>query len=95
MVKITDSATPNVFLHGMHNSALPIAVAHKEGRAAFKTHRSAQDLVAKGHVALTYVDNVNLQPTETYPANPNGSPLGIAGISGSDGRRVAFPDRTC
>ena len=87
MVKVKDSTTtPSVFLHGMNNSAFPISVAHKEGRAVFKTHRSAQDLVAKGQVALTYVDNTSLQPTETYPANPNGSPLGIAGISGSDGR---------
>ena len=27
---------------------------------------------------MRYVDNY-LRPTETYPANPNGSPSGIAG----------------
>ena len=87
MVKITDSDTaPNVFLHGMHNSALPIAVAHGEGRSSFKAPSSARQLVASGRVAVRYVDNGTLEPTEKYPANPNGSPLGIAGISSSDGR---------
>ncbi len=87
MVKVTDSpSTPSVFLHGMHSSTLPIAVAHKEGRATFKTPESAQDLVAKGQVAFSYVDNATLEPTETYPANPNGSPMGIAGVSANDGR---------
>lgn len=87
MVKITDSSTaPSVFLHGMHNSALPIAVAHGEGRAKFKASSSAQQLIASGRAAIRYVDNTALEPTERYPANPNGSPLGIAGVSSSNGR---------
>ena len=88
MVKITDSDTaPNVFLHGMHNSALPIAVAHREGRTSFKaSSSSAQKLVDSRRVAIRYVDNGTLEPTEKYPGNPNGSPLGIAGVSSSDGR---------
>lgn len=90
MVKITDSDTaPNVFLHGMHKSAFPIPVAHKEGRASFKTaSSSAQQLVDSGRVAIRYVNNGTLEPTEKYPANPNGSPLGIAAVSSSDGRLV-------
>ncbi|VEI48264.1 phosphoribosylformylglycinamidine synthase [Actinobacillus equuli] len=32
-----------------------------------------------------YIDN-NLQPTEVYPANPNGSVNGITAISNTDGR---------
>lgn len=91
MVKITDSDTaPNVFLHGMHKSAFPIAVAHKEGRASFKaaSDESASDLVRSGRVPVRYVDNGSLEPTESYPANPNGSPAGIAAVSSSDGRYV-------
>ena len=89
MVKITDSDTaPNVFLHGMHKSAFPIPVAHKEGRACFKTSSSssARGLVDSGRVPIRYVDNGTMEPTETYPANPNGSPLGIAAVSSRDGR---------
>jgi phosphoribosylformylglycinamidine synthase len=36
-------------------------------------------------VALQYVDNYG-NVTQNYPANPNGSPLGIAGLTSSDGR---------
>lgn len=87
MVKITDSDTaPNVFLHGMQDSALPIAVAHREGRSSFKAPSSARQMVASGRAAMRYVDNGTLESTEKYPANPNGSPLGIAGVSSTDGR---------
>ena len=34
---------------------------------------------------VRYVDNRG-QPAERYPANPNGSPRGIAGLTNSDGR---------
>ena len=91
MVKITDSdIAPSVFLHGMHGSTLPIAVAHREGRASFKAPSSAQQLVASGRVVIRYVDNATLESTERYPANPNGSPLGIGGVSSADGRYVAL-----
>ena len=36
-------------------------------------------------VALRYVDNYG-QASESYPNNPNGSPLGITGLCNSDGR---------
>ena len=38
-----------------------------------------------GVVGLRYVDNRG-QATENYPMNPNGSPLGIAGVTSRDGR---------
>ena len=36
-------------------------------------------------MALRYVDNRGRVAT-TYPANPNGSPQGIAGLTSTDGR---------
>ena len=42
-------------------------------------------LIEGGQVALRYIDN-NLCVTEAYPANPNGSPAGIAGVTSKDGR---------
>ena len=87
MVKITDSNTaPNVFLHGMHGSCLPIPVAHHEGRARFTAPGSAERLIESQQVAMQYVDNRTLEPTEKYPANPNGSPLGIAAVGSENGR---------
>jgi phosphoribosylformylglycinamidine synthase len=77
--------SPSVMFAGMHGSVLPIAVAHGEGRAEFDPNSSAGGLIAEGLVTLQYVDSRD-QPTEKYPFNPNGSALGIAGLSSVDGR---------
>ncbi len=80
-VEIQD--TPSVLLQGMAGTRIPIAVAHGEGRAEFsgQTHlESASDLVS-----LRYMENSG-GVAERYPANPNGSPMGIAGLSSADGR---------
>ena len=100
-VEVLDNPkAPSVFLHSMMGSKLPTAVSHAEGRASFPgaadQSKAAQELLDKGMVSLRYVDNY-LKPTETYPANPNGSPLGIAGVMSSDGRVLAtmpHPERT-
>ncbi len=83
--------SPSLFLRGMGGSRIPVAVAHGEGRAVFDTgiDRSAVD------VAVRYVEGgqVALQ----YPANPNGSPDGIAGVTSRDGRATILmphPERT-
>lgn len=64
---------------------LPVVVAHGEGRAAFAAVGGAEALVAQGAVTLQYVDHRDAL-TQRYPYNPNGSPLGIAGICSADGR---------
>jgi phosphoribosylformylglycinamidine synthase len=75
--------TNSIFFAGMAGSQLPIAVAHGEGRAEFA---SAADAAAvRGQVALRFVDNDG-RVAGRYPANPNGSPDGIAGLASSDGR---------
>jgi phosphoribosylformylglycinamidine synthase len=82
LVEIAPS--PSVLLTGMAGSRLPIVTAHGEGRAAFA---SAADLerCESGFTAVRFVSNRG-EPTERYPANPNGSPRGIAGLSNADGR---------
>ena len=81
MVEVAPSRSP--FFAGMEGSQLPIAVAHGEGRAVFE---SASDAVAaEPLVALRFVDNQGRVATR-YPANPNGSPDGIAGLTSADGR---------
>ncbi|MDE2196590.1 MAG: phosphoribosylformylglycinamidine synthase [Gammaproteobacteria bacterium] len=77
--------SPSLFFTGMQGSVIPIAVAHGEGRAEFAAADGAGKLLASSRVALRFVDN-HAQPTERYPANPNGSPLGITGITNTDGR---------
>jgi phosphoribosylformylglycinamidine synthase len=83
-VKVNDS--PSMFFKGMENAYLPIPVAHGEGRAEFSLADSSADQVVKDSLApLQYVDNYH-QITDTYPLNPNGSPLGIAALTSTDGR---------
>ena len=77
--------TASLFLDGMAGSRLPIAVAHGEGRAEFNQAVNAQTVIDENLVALRYVDNRG-QATEQYPFNPNGSPLGITGLTSQDGR---------
>jgi phosphoribosylformylglycinamidine synthase len=81
MVEVPDS--PSILLRGMTGSRLPIAVAHGEGRAEFA---DAAALEAAGSlVALRYIENDGTVASR-YPANPNGSPDGIAGLASRDGR---------
>ena len=77
--------SPSLFLHGMAGSRLPIAVAHGEGRAEFRYENGAESALAAELVTLRFVDHFG-QPAMTYPANPNGSPGGIAGLCSRDGR---------
>jgi phosphoribosylformylglycinamidine synthase len=76
--------SPSIFLRAMAGSILPIAVAHGEGRADFDAEDPAE-VLDSGLVAARYVDGHG-QATEQYPANPNGSPLGITGLTTDDGR---------
>ncbi len=76
MVEVLDSSS--IFLQGMAGSRLPIVVSHGEGKAQFSD-------IENKLVALRYVNNYGSVTTD-YPTNPNGSPLGITGITTEDGR---------
>ncbi|WP_262966403.1 phosphoribosylformylglycinamidine synthase [Methylobacter psychrophilus] len=81
MVEVQKS--PSILLVGMEGSRMPVAIAHGEGRAEFiGDPQTALDAQA---VALCYVDNYGAVTTD-FPANPNGSPLGITGLTTSNGR---------
>lgn len=79
MVEIPES--PSIFFTGMAGSHLPIAVAHGEGFANFATQGSLEDVNSVMH----YINHQGIM-TECYPANPNGSVHGIAGVTTTDGR---------
>ena len=83
MVEVLPS--PSVLFAGMAGSKLPIVVAHGEGRAAFADPRGAEAALEQGLVTIQYLDHHG-RPTDTYPRNPNGSPLGITGLTNADGR---------
>ena len=67
---------------------LPVVVAHGEGFAEFGGRADAGRLIEAGGVCLQFVDTRD-EPTERYPCNPNGSPLGVAGVCSDDGRVTA------
>jgi phosphoribosylformylglycinamidine synthase len=77
--------SPSVLLADMAGSHLPIAVAHGEGRAEFADATAQSACEASGSVALRYLEN-DLSVATRYPANPNGSPAGITGLTSGDGR---------
>jgi phosphoribosylformylglycinamidine synthase len=77
--------SPSLFFAGMGGSRLPIAVAHGEGFANF-SHRGDE---AKVIAAMRFTDTHG-QPTEIYPANPNGSPGGLTAVTTADGRFTAM-----
>jgi phosphoribosylformylglycinamidine synthase len=83
MVEVLPS--PSILFEGMAGSRLPIAVAHGEGRALFAEPAAAHKVLERRLVTVRYIDNYG-QPTETYPANPNGSIFGITGLTTADGR---------
>ena len=73
------------WLDGMAEALLPIPVAHGEGRAEFEEGVSATDLERTGRLAMQFVDG-NGALANRYPINPNGSELGLAGVTGASGR---------
>jgi phosphoribosylformylglycinamidine synthase len=75
--------SPSLFFSGMEGSILPVPTAHGEGRAVFRD--DAQRDAARWLCAAEFVDGVGEQ-TETFPANPNGSPLGMTAFTTPDGR---------
>jgi phosphoribosylformylglycinamidine synthase len=90
MVEILPSRS--LFFRAMEGSQLPVVTAHGEGQAQF----GAAGMPGSEQLALRYVDQHG-KAAESYPQNPNGSPLGITGLCNSDGRitiLMPHPERT-
>ncbi|WP_440874342.1 phosphoribosylformylglycinamidine synthase [Thalassotalea sp. PLHSN55] len=83
LVEIQES--PSVFFKGMEGSRMPIAVSHGEGRTEFTSEDAIANANDSGTVSMRYINNYG-DVTETYPANPNGSPDGITSLTTTDGR---------
>ena len=82
-VEIVES--PAILLKGMSGSVLPVVVSHGEGRSSYEQAEDLAGVQAQNKVALRYV-NAEHTATETYPQNPNGTPLGLNGFTTTDGR---------
>jgi phosphoribosylformylglycinamidine synthase len=76
-VGVSVQQSPSVLLKSLENSSLGIWVAHGEGKFHFPGP------IDSYNIALRY----NYQD---YPANPNGSPEGVAAVCSRDGRHLAM-----
>jgi phosphoribosylformylglycinamidine synthase len=79
LVEVLES--PSILLAGMAGSHMPIVVSHGEGRATFGSDAQAQQAL----VSMRFIANDG-QVASAYPANPNGSPAGVTGLTTPDGR---------
>jgi phosphoribosylformylglycinamidine synthase len=73
---------------------IELPIEHAEGRVVTASDTVCKKLDAAGQVALRYVDADGR--FDTYPANPNGSHAGIAGLCDPTGRifgLMPHPDR--
>ncbi|MBL7000853.1 MAG: phosphoribosylformylglycinamidine synthase subunit PurQ, partial [Gammaproteobacteria bacterium] len=82
MVEIMPSAS--IFLRDMQGSKMPVVVAHGEGQLELRS-AGVSDILASQAACVRFIDRDG-QPTEVYPANPNGSAQGLTGFTNSDGR---------
>jgi phosphoribosylformylglycinamidine synthase len=90
MLEILES--PSIFFADMAGSRMPIVISHGEGRAVFA---NAGDQ-GKALVSARFIDNKGAVAS-SYPANPNGSPDGITGLTTADGRftvMMPHPERS-
>ncbi|MBX9607283.1 MAG: phosphoribosylformylglycinamidine synthase [Gammaproteobacteria bacterium] len=79
MAEVVESNS--ILTRGLEGLRAPIVVAHGEGRAEWAEGQAAE---LRG-LALRYVDSHGAVAAR-YPANPNGSPFGLAGVTSDDGR---------
>ncbi len=76
--------SPCVFTRGIDMLHLP--VRHGEGKIIPKDEAFLSQMEKENLIALQYIDEESGNIALDYPANPNGSPLGIAGLTDPSGR---------
>lgn len=79
-----NSASPCVFTKGLTRLSLP--VRHGEGKIVAQDDAMLDAIVENNLIALQYTAPGDASPTMEYPYNPNGSPMGIAGLTDPTGR---------
>ena len=84
LVQAIIKESPSIFFKDMAGSVLPIPVAHGEGRVSSSIEDTLL-LDKRNLTSLAYADDLGIA-TEAYPYNPNGSFMGVAGITNDSGR---------
>ena len=81
---LSNPNSPCVFTKGL--DMLYVPVRHGEGKIIPQDDATLSTLQTENLIALQYADAATGEVTMAYPANPNGSPLGIAGLTDPSGR---------
>ena len=83
LVQVSVRESPSIFFKDMGDSIITVPVAHGEGRVDGSVS-DISELNNNHHTTITYTDGKG-RFTEDYPANPNGSLNGIAGVTNISG----------
>ena len=78
-----EPASPCVWTRGLSQMELP--ARHGEGKFLAESPELLDRMAREGQLAAKYVD-ARGEPTTGWPDNPNGSPLGVAGVCDPSGR---------
>ena len=85
-----------IALKGFEGSILGIHCDHGEGRLIFPDPNIHNTVIKEGLMPMVLVDEEG-EATDSYPFNPNGSPMGITSLCTRDGRHLAMmphPERS-
>ncbi|MEZ4385060.1 MAG: phosphoribosylformylglycinamidine synthase subunit PurQ, partial [Nannocystaceae bacterium] len=80
-----DADSPCVFTRGLGELFLDLPSRHGEGKLVFADDATRAAVEAAHLIPARYVDDGG-EPTEAWPANPNGSVGGAAGLCDESGR---------
>ena len=87
--QVTVLDSPAILLDGMAGATVGVWCAHGEGKATFPSAEVEAAVLAGGLAPIRWADAAGAVTT-AYPANPNGSPHGIAALCSPDGRHLAM-----
>jgi phosphoribosylformylglycinamidine synthase subunit PurQ / glutaminase len=81
---LVDTKSPCVWTRGLPET-IELPSRHGEGKLLFRDEETRQTILGSHLVPVRYAD-AGGKPTEDWPANPNGSPDGAAGLCDATGR---------
>jgi phosphoribosylformylglycinamidine synthase subunit PurQ / glutaminase len=79
-----DAESPCLWTRGLPET-IELPSRHGEGKLLFRDEETRATIMAQHLVPVRYADKAG-KPTEVWPANPNGSPDGAAGLCDATGR---------
>ena len=83
LIQLKVQRSNSILFQGMEGSIITVPVSHGEGKTDIEKNES--EILLKNSLAPIAYANDDGIPTESYPQNPNGSSMGIAGVTNIQG----------